>query len=41
VTRRLASTVAARDELGFEARVGLRDGLTRLVQWWQDEQAAS
>jgi UDP-glucose 4-epimerase len=37
VTRRLASTVAARDELGFEARVGLRDGLTRLVEWWRAE----
>jgi UDP-glucose 4-epimerase len=35
VTRRLASTVAARDELGFEATVGLKEGLTRLVEWWR------
>jgi UDP-glucose 4-epimerase len=33
VVRRLADTVAARDELGFEARVGLKEGLTRLVEW--------
>jgi UDP-glucose 4-epimerase len=37
VTRRLASTVAAREELGFEATVDLRDGLTRLVEWWRAE----
>ena len=34
VTRRLASTAAARDELGFEATVGLKEGLTQLVEWW-------
>jgi UDP-glucose 4-epimerase len=35
VTRRLASTAAARDELGFEAKVGLKEGLTQLVEWWR------
>jgi UDP-glucose 4-epimerase len=35
VTRRLASTTAARRDLGFEATVGLEDGLTRLVEWWR------
>ncbi|MBA8792708.1 UDP-glucose 4-epimerase [Friedmanniella endophytica] len=37
VTRRLASTEAARRDLGFEATVGLTDGLRRLVAWWQAE----
>jgi UDP-glucose 4-epimerase len=40
VTRRLASTAAARDELGFEATVGLKEGLTRLVEWWRPEREA-
>ena len=40
VTRRLASTVAAREELGFEATVGLKEGLTRLVEWWRPERDA-
>lgn len=35
VPRRLASTAAARDELGFTAAIGLREGLTRLVEWWR------
>ena len=34
VTRRLADTAPARDELGFEATVDLEEGLTRLVAWW-------
>jgi UDP-glucose 4-epimerase len=34
VTRRLADTNAAREWLGFEAQVGLDDGLRRLVDWW-------
>jgi UDP-glucose 4-epimerase len=38
VSRRLADVSRARDELGFEARVGLEEGLTRLVDWWQAEQ---
>jgi UDP-glucose 4-epimerase len=35
VSRRLASTAAAADRLGFHARVGLEEGLTRLVEWWR------
>ena len=34
VTRRLASTEAARNDLGWSATVGLEDGLRRLVDWW-------
>ena len=37
VSRRLAGTTQARDVLGFEAAVGLEEGLTRLVEWWQGE----
>jgi UDP-glucose 4-epimerase len=33
VTRRLASVEHARTQLGFEARIGLRDGLADLIQW--------
>jgi UDP-glucose 4-epimerase len=43
VSRRLADTSAARDELGFEAVVPLEDGLRELVEWWaplRDEIAA-
>ncbi|HEX2415394.1 MAG TPA: NAD-dependent epimerase/dehydratase family protein [Thermoleophilaceae bacterium] len=39
VTRRLAGTERARDELGFEAEVDLEEGLTRLVEWWEGERA--
>jgi len=39
VTRRLADTSRARDELGFEAEVDLEEGLTRLVEWWKGERA--
>jgi UDP-glucose 4-epimerase len=41
VTRRLADTSAARDELGFEAEVDLEEGLSRLVEWWQAERAGA
>jgi UDP-glucose 4-epimerase len=34
VSRRLADTRSARERLGFEAEVGLHEGLTRLVEWW-------
>ncbi len=34
VTRRLASTEAARRDLGWTATVGLDEGLHRLVDWW-------
>ncbi len=39
VTRRLADTSAAREQLGFEAEVQLEEGLTRLVEWWRGERA--
>lgn len=38
VTRRLADTSAANRDFGFAARVGLEDGLRRLVEWWGAEQ---
>jgi UDP-glucose 4-epimerase len=41
VTRRLASTAHAREFLGFEAEVGLEEGLTRLVEWWRAERAGA
>src|SRR3954452_14106419 len=34
VSRRLADTARAREVLGFEAEIGLEEGLTRLVEWW-------
>jgi len=40
VVRRLADTDAARRQLGFEAEVGLHDGLRRLVDWWQPQREA-
>ncbi len=39
VPRRLASTNAARDALGFEARIGRREGIRDLVAWWRAERA--
>ncbi len=35
VARRLADTSAAREDLGFEARIELEDGLRDLVTWWR------
>ena len=35
--RRLADTEKARRLLGFEAKVGLDEGLRGLVTWWQAE----
>jgi UDP-glucose 4-epimerase len=35
VPRRLASTAAAREQLGFEASISLEEGLQSLVAWWQ------
>ena len=43
VTRRLADIRRAREDLGFESRIGLDDGLRMLVEWWRplrDEIAA-
>ena len=37
VPRRLGETKRAKTRLGFEARVGLREGLQRLVAWWCEE----
>jgi UDP-glucose 4-epimerase len=37
VSRRLADTSAAARDLGFEATISVRDGLSRLVEWWQSE----
>jgi UDP-glucose 4-epimerase len=39
VTRRLASTEAAKRDLGFVAEIGLGDGLRQLVDWWRGERA--
>jgi UDP-glucose 4-epimerase len=39
VPRRLADTSRARERLGFEAQVGLEEGLTRLVDWWRAERS--
>ncbi|HEV7804345.1 MAG TPA: SDR family NAD(P)-dependent oxidoreductase [Solirubrobacteraceae bacterium] len=41
VPRRLADTTLARERLGFEAEIGLKDGLRRLVEWWRAERAAT
>jgi UDP-glucose 4-epimerase len=35
VTRRLASTSAAEQKLGFRAELGLNEGLQGLVEWWR------
>ena len=40
VTRRLADTSVARDGLGFQAEIGLEQGLADLVQWWRAEREA-
>jgi UDP-glucose 4-epimerase len=41
VPRRLADISAARERLGFEAEIGLEDGLRRLVEWWRAERATA
>jgi UDP-glucose 4-epimerase len=40
VPRRLADTTLATERLGFEAQIGLEEGLRRLVEWWRAERAA-
>jgi UDP-glucose 4-epimerase len=40
VPRRLADTTAAKRELGFEAEIGLAEGLEMLVEWWRADRAA-
>jgi UDP-glucose 4-epimerase len=37
VRRRLSSTERARDLIGFEAEIGLHEGLERLVTWWRGQ----
>ena len=37
VPRRLADVSLAKERLGFEAEIGLLEGLTRLVTWWRAE----
>ena len=39
VQRRQADVTLARDVLGFEARVGLEEGINQLVRWWRVEMA--
>jgi UDP-glucose 4-epimerase len=41
VSRRLADTSLAKERLGFEAEVGLEEGLKRLVEWWRAEREAT
>ncbi len=36
VPRRLADTRKAKELIGFEAKVGLEEGLRRLVAWWRE-----
>jgi UDP-glucose 4-epimerase len=40
VQRRLADASKAKQLLGFEAEVSLEEGLSRLVQWWQEQKQA-
>jgi UDP-glucose 4-epimerase len=40
VSRRLADVRAAREKLGFEAKVSLEDGLRKLVEWYLGEKDA-
>lgn len=35
VVRRLADVSAAREDLGFEATIGIEQGLRELVEWWR------
>jgi UDP-glucose 4-epimerase len=37
VTRRLGDTTRARERIGFEAEVGLDEGLLSLVEWWRSQ----
>ena len=41
VPRRLADTSKAAEVLGFRARVGLEEGLERLVVWWQAQRTVA
>jgi UDP-glucose 4-epimerase len=37
VSRRLADTSLAKKRIGFEATIGVDEGLRRLVSWWRQE----
>jgi UDP-glucose 4-epimerase len=37
VTRRLADTNSAVQRLGFQAEIGLHEGLEDLVEWWRGQ----
>jgi UDP-glucose 4-epimerase len=37
VSRRLADTSRAREQLGFVAEIDVEEGLSRLVEWWRNE----
>lgn len=39
VSRRLAETAHARARIGFQAGIGLEEGLRRLVSWWRAEKS--
>lgn len=41
VPRRLAETQNAKTRIGFEAEIGLDEGLRRLVAWWQASKAVN
>lgn len=41
VRRRLGSTTAATEALGFTAQISLREGLAELVTWWREQQVHS
>lgn len=41
VSRRLADTTAAERDLGFKAEVDLDEGLSRLVNWWQQKRKSA
>lgn len=41
VPRRLADTSHARELIGFQAEVGIEQGLAQLVDWWRAEREAS
>jgi UDP-glucose 4-epimerase len=41
VSRRLASTAAARERIGFAAEVTLEQGLQALVAWWRQQRAVA
>jgi UDP-glucose 4-epimerase len=40
VPRRLADVSAAKRDLGFEAKIGLDEGIRELVDWWRAERQA-